>query len=174
MKFSLPNTEGSGPADAATPALSTPPTPAQPFAGGLPQVQRPGREPRPRRRILLGLVVLAVAAAAVVAGVPSLNKPIRELFAASTTEIVTSPPLRKGMLTVTVNEKGNLESAKNEDVLCEVEGSTTIISILARGHAGQEGRQVVCELDSATLKDNLKNQQITTQQADGVASTRPG
>ncbi len=68
------------------------------------------------------------------------------------------------MLTVTINEKGNLESAKNEDVLCEVEGSTTIISILPEGSRVKKGDKV-CELDSATLKDNLKNQQITTQQA---------
>ena len=67
------------------------------------------------------------------AGVPSLNKPIRELFASSTSEVIASTPLRKGMLTVTINEKANLESAKNEDVLSQVEGTTTIISIKPEG-----------------------------------------
>ncbi len=105
------------------------------------------------------LVVLA-AAAGVVAGVPSLNKPILKLFASSAAELVTSPPLKKGTLAVTINEKGSLESAKNEDVQCEVEGSTTIIFILPEGTKVTKG-QKVCELDSATLKDNLKNQTIT-------------
>ncbi len=99
------------------------------------------------------------------AGVPSLNKPLRDLFAASTREILVSPPIKKGTLVVTVNEKGNLESAKNEDVLCEVEGSTTIIMIKPEGTKVKKG-DVVCELDSATLRDNLNNQQITTQQAE--------
>lgn len=109
--------------------------------------------------------MVVAAAAGVVAGVPSLNKPIRELFAASTSEIVTSPPLKKGTLVVTINEKGNLESAKNEDVLSEVEGTTTIIFILPEGTKVKKDDKV-CELDSATLKDNLKNQRITTAQAD--------
>ncbi|HEY2156154.1 MAG TPA: efflux RND transporter periplasmic adaptor subunit [Isosphaeraceae bacterium] len=109
-------------------------------------------------------MVLAVGGA-VVAGVPSLNKPFRELFATSTREILVSAPLKKGTLVVTINEKGNLESAKNEDVLCEVEGSTTIIFILAEGSKVKKGEKV-CELDSATLNDNLKNQKITTAQAE--------
>ncbi len=119
---------------------------------------------RPGRKFLIGLLVLLAAAAGVVAGVPSLNKPFRELFAASTREILVSPPLKKGTLVVTINEKGNLESAKNEDVLCEVEGSTTIIMIKPEGTKVTKG-EVVAELDSATLKDNLKNQRITTAQA---------
>ena len=43
-------------------------------------------------------------------------------------------------LPVTVMERGSLESSNNKDVTNEVEGSTTIISILDGRHAGQEGR----------------------------------
>jgi RND family efflux transporter MFP subunit len=132
--------------------------------GSLPQVHhQPPR--RSGRRVLLGLLVVLAAAAGVVAGVPSLNKPIRELFASSSREILVSPPLMKGTMIVTINEKGNLESAKNEDVLSEVEGTTTIIFILPEGTKVQKDDKV-CELDSATLKDNLKNQKITTAQAE--------
>ncbi len=120
---------------------------------------------RSGRKFLIGLIVVLAVGGGVVAGVPSLNKPIRELFATSTREILVSPPLKKGTLVVTINEKGNLESAKNEDVLCEVEGSTTIIMIKPEGTKVTKG-DVVCELDSATLKDNLKNQKITTAQAE--------
>lgn len=124
-----------------------------------------GRPRRPGRRLALALLVLGAAAAAVVGLVPSVNKPFRELFASAAKEIVTSPPVRKGTLVVTVNEKGTLESAKNEDVLSEVEGTTTIISILPEGSRVKKGDKV-CELDSATLQDNLKNQKITTAQAE--------
>jgi HlyD family secretion protein len=127
--------------------------------GGTPRRRRSGR------RFLLGLLVLVLAAAGVVAGVPSLNKPLRELLGSSNQrQILISPPIRKGDLVITINEKGNLESANNEDALCEVEGSTTIIFILPEGTKVTNG-QKVCELDSATLKDNLKNQKITTAQA---------
>ena len=73
--------------------------------------------------------------------------------------------VRPGKLAVIVKEKGNLESAANKDVHCEVEGGTTIIRILPEGTRVKEG-DVVCELDSASLKDSLNNQKISTQQAE--------
>ncbi len=73
--------------------------------------------------------------------------------------------VRPGKLAVIVKERGALESAANKDALCEVEGSTTIIRILPEGTKVKEG-DIVCELESATLKDQLTNQRITTQQAE--------
>ena len=73
--------------------------------------------------------------------------------------------VRPGKLAVIVKEKGNLESAANKDVHCEVEGGTTIIMILPEGTRVKEG-DVVCELDSASLRDSLNNQKISTQQAE--------
>jgi HlyD family secretion protein len=105
-----------------------------------------------------------VAGAVVVAATPSLNGRVRALFAASSQEIVTYP-VRKSSLEVTVSEKGNLESAENKDVHNQVEGATTIIFILPEGTPVKKGDKVV-ELDAATLRDNLKNQQITTKQAE--------
>ncbi|MFO0909667.1 MAG: HlyD family efflux transporter periplasmic adaptor subunit [Isosphaeraceae bacterium] len=68
-------------------------------------------------------------------------------------------------LPVTVVERGNLESSQNEDVYCQVEGQTTIISIIPEGTRVTKG-QLVCELDSASLKDQLTNQVITTKGAE--------
>ena len=73
--------------------------------------------------------------------------------------------VRPGKLSVIVKEKGNLESSANKDVLVEVEGGTTIISIKPEGTHVSQG-EVVAELDSAALRDALINQKITTQQAD--------
>ena len=46
-----------------------------------------------------------------------------------------------------------------------IEGQTTIIQLLPEGSAVKKG-QVVCELDSATLKDQLVNQWITVKSAE--------
>ena len=79
-------------------------------------------------------------------------------------EVITAL-VRPGRLAVIVKERGSLESAANKDVLCDVEGGTTIIRILPEGSKVKEG-EVVCELESATLRDSLTNQKITTQQAE--------
>jgi HlyD family secretion protein len=102
----------------------------------------------------------------VVIGTPSLNGRVKALFAASGQDIVTYQ-VRKGTLEVTVNERGNLESAENKDVHNLVEGTTTIIFIEPEGKEVKKGDKVV-ELDAATLRDNYKNQQITTKQAEAA------
>ena len=71
---------------------------------------------------------------------------------------------KRGPLIVTVKERGNLESTNNLEAKSEVEGQTTIISILPEGTKVVKD-QLVCELDSAALKDNLANQQIATERA---------
>lgn len=108
-------------------------------------------------------MLLVAAGVGVYIGVPGVSQSVSNLFAASKVEIITYEA-RPARLAMTVNEKGTLESAKNEDVLCEVEGSTTIISILPEGSKVTKG-QKVCELDSASLKDSLNNQRITTEQS---------
>ena len=100
--------------------------------------------------------------AGVIVGVPGVSQSITGLFAAAKVDIINYE-VKQARLAVTINEKGSLESAKNEDVLCEVEGSTTIIFILAEGTKVKKGDKV-CELDSASLKDSLNNQKITTEQ----------
>ncbi|MEJ7640447.1 MAG: RNA polymerase subunit sigma-70, partial [Singulisphaera sp.] len=75
--------------------------------------------------------------------------------------------VKVGKLALTVVERGSLESSKSEDVLCEVEGQTTIISILPEVTKVKKG-DLVCELDSSTLKDNLINQKITAQGAEAA------
>ncbi len=111
------------------------------------------------------MVIGAVAAAVVVGvGVPTVKRSVRGLFAATKAEVITAI-VHTGKLIVIVKEKGNLESAANKDVLCGVEGGTTIIMIKPEGTPVKAG-DVVAELDSASLRDLLINQRITTQQAE--------
>jgi HlyD family secretion protein len=97
-------------------------------------------------------------------GVPGVKRSVSGLFASTKTDVIIAT-VRSGALKVIVKEKGNLESAANKDVLCGVEGGTTIIMIKPEGTPVKAG-DVVAELDSAALSDLLINQRITTQQAE--------
>ena len=92
-----------------------------------------------------------------------MSKPIAGLFGPGKTDVITTI-VHKGPLPITVVEKGSLESSKNEDAYCLVEGQTTIIMIKPEGTPVKKG-EIVCLLDSAALKDQLTNQQITTKSA---------
>jgi HlyD family secretion protein len=94
---------------------------------------------------------------------PIVQKSWAGLFKNAVSEVVRYKVTRL-KLPVVVTERGNLESAENKDVLNQVEGQTTIISIKAEGSPVKKG-DLVAELDSATLKDNLINQEITTRRA---------
>jgi RND family efflux transporter MFP subunit len=99
-----------------------------------------------------------------VLSVPGLSKPIQGFFRTPDLDIVPYE-VKPAALPITVSDKGSLESSKNQDVLCQVEGSTTIISIVAEGTKVKKG-ELVCELDSASLNDQLTNQKIAVQGAD--------
>jgi len=94
---------------------------------------------------------------------PGMSKPIRGFFSSGSNDVITYT-VRPMALAQTVVERGSLESQKNEDVYCNVEGQTTIISIKPEGSRVTKG-ELVCELDSAALSDSLTNQQITTKSA---------
>ena len=112
----------------------------------------------------VGLACLLAVAGITVLSVPGLSNPIRGFFSTPDLDIVPYE-VKPAALPITVSDKGTLESSKNQDVLCQVEGSTTIISILPEGKKVEKG-ELVCELDSASLRDNLTNQKIATQGAE--------
>ena len=97
-------------------------------------------------------------------GIPGVKGSLTGLFASTRSQVITVP-VKPGKLSVIVKEKGSIESANSKDVNCEVEGGTTIISIKPEGTRVKEG-EVVCELDSASLRDQLNTQKISTNQAE--------
>lgn len=78
--------------------------------------------------------------------------------------------IRPQALDIIVTERGGLESGKNIDLLCEVEArnpqsaATTILQIVKEGTRVAAGELVV-ELDSASLKDQITQQQIKVEQS---------
>ena len=73
--------------------------------------------------------------------------------------------VKPGKFRVVVVERGVLEATHTTDILNQVEGNTTIISLLPEGSRVKKGDHVG-ELDSALLRDHLMNQQITAAQAE--------
>jgi HlyD family secretion protein len=73
--------------------------------------------------------------------------------------------VKAGMLRVVLIEPGTLQASRSRDVVCQVEGAATIISLLAEGSRVKKG-DLVCELDSASFRDQLVNQKIATQGAE--------
>jgi RNA polymerase sigma factor (sigma-70 family) len=74
--------------------------------------------------------------------------------------------VKPGTLKVSVVERGVLEAGLSNDVYCNVEGRTVILTIKPEGSAVKKG-EIMCELDSAALKDALVNQVIATNTAEG-------
>ena len=91
-------------------------------------------------------------------------RPAEKPQAAAADDAASVETVRPGKLEVSLVERGSLESATNQDVYCNVEGQTTIISIVPEGTRVNKG-QVICELDSAALHDQMLNQRIKTEQA---------
>lgn len=104
------------------------------------------------------LVFLAIAACAIFAVVQF------DLFGTSGSSSSTLIPdenlhtVQRERLLVTVTEDGNLESASNINVMCEIPGGSSILTIVADGTMVTKG-QVIVELDSATIDDQLEAQE---------------
>jgi RND family efflux transporter MFP subunit len=78
---------------------------------------------------------------------------------------------RHATLTITVTERGNLESTKTVDGICEVQGSQIkIIELVPEGTHVDAG-QVVCRFDSSEIDKNIAQQQIKVKQAKGKIDT---
>jgi RND family efflux transporter MFP subunit len=129
----------------------------------------PRERPKPRRRgglkgPLLLTAILGGGAALAYTGLPGVRSSLDGLFAAQKVDVIRYKVVR-ATLPVTVVERGTLESSSNQDAINEVEGMTTIISIKPEGTRVKEG-ELVCELDSAALRDQLVNQEISTKRAE--------
>ncbi len=116
-------------------------------------------------RLLLLLAGICVAGAmAVSSSGLGLGKSVKGLFAAADTGVIYYPA-SKTTIAVVVTERGVLESSKSLDVFSKVEGTPQIIFIIPEGTYVKKD-ELVCELDSAALKDTLTTQKIATRKAE--------
>ncbi|MGE3315109.1 MAG: HlyD family efflux transporter periplasmic adaptor subunit [Planctomycetaceae bacterium] len=72
--------------------------------------------------------------------------------------------INKGRLLITVTEDGNVESASNVDVKCQVAGGGTIIFIVEDGKQVEKD-EVIVRLDESGITDQLNTQKIAYEKA---------
>lgn len=110
------------------------------------------------RSIVLGgviLVVLMIAAAWLLAGWPGSGG---DAGAASRYEVVARS------FNVVLREKGELKAVRSTDIKCEVEGRSTIISLIDEGAAVQEGDLLV-ELASDEIENRIQQDELKESNA---------
>ncbi|MEZ6116857.1 MAG: hypothetical protein R3C28_09830 [Pirellulaceae bacterium] len=107
--------------------------------------------------LIIGLVVLLLIGAVAVTQLASLK-------ATTSTEGLSTYTVEKADLLVTVTEDGNLESANNIDVKCEVAGGSSILWIIPDGSEVKQGDKIV-ELDASAIEDQINTQKIAYNKA---------
>lgn len=109
---------------------------------------------------LLAVGVIAV----LVAGGFFLYPRLTELSADERDKGWLTAPVSKQRLVISVTEDGNVESASNIDVKCEVAGGSTILWIVEDGKNVVQGEELV-RLDQATIEEQLVAQKIVYERA---------
>jgi HlyD family secretion protein len=115
-------------------------------------MSEPQSKPRRRWRWLAGAVLLAV-----VAGGVFLWAPWTAEEADSAQPTVT---VRRGPLTININETGSITNRDKIILKSEVPGTVSILSLIDEGTRVAQG-DLLIELDSSDLKDQRDQQQIT-------------
>ncbi len=124
-----------------------------------------------RRKGAIGPAVLIVAILVLVIGSGLVWK--GKLFSRSEEKSsLIVEPVKRGPLEITITERGNLESANNQTLVCLVEGEagTGILKIVDEGTRVEEG-QILVELDSAKLRDTAIAQEIVVDSAKATLVT---
>ena len=124
-----------------------------------PAARRSGGGFRLARRLLLLLVLLAGLAAVAYSTTRLLSTPADGQGASLSTYQV-----EPGELLITVTEDGNVESASNIDIKCQVAGGSAILWIIEDGKQVKKGDKLV-ELDASALEDEINTQKITYSKA---------
>ena len=154
MNFSLHST--TGPSSATLP----------PGAQDLPRLQRPVRRRLSPGKVMAGgLAALLGVGGVVVYSVPGDEQADQGPVHRRQAPTSSRPWSARGRCRSRWSRRGASKAPKNKDAYCQVEGQTTIIMIKPEGTQVKKG-EIVCELDSAALKDQLVNQKITTKSAE--------
>lgn len=107
--------------------------------------------------MLLGLVALGTVG---FFAVPKLMAS----FTKQDKQHILTHEVTKGDLLITVTEDGNIESANNVDVKCQVAGGSSILWIIEDGKEVEEGEKLVV-LDSSALEEQISTQRIALEKA---------
>ncbi len=140
-------------------------TPSSPPADGLGATGAASYGARaPAKNQLARAVVLLVVAVAIVWVASSLLGWVGGPGPSDVTKFTVAPR----EFSVVLKEKGELKAARSADVMCEVEGRSTIISLVAEGTAVKEGDLLV-ELASDEIEDRIRQEEL--KEANAITSS---
>lgn len=88
-------------------------------------------------------------------------------FAAEENAALEGATVRRGPLTISVLEKGNLKAAKSVELRSEIEGRSTILWLIEEGTRVEPG-ELLCELDATSLADRRVEQEIVVSNAESA------
>jgi HlyD family secretion protein len=145
-------------AEANTPGLS--PQSAQSDVSAIgSQWSRPETSRLWPRRLAVGLIITALLTASGWAAVrfSGFRGPVRNAD-------MKTAVAHRGELLVLLKAEGNLESAVNIDLKCEITGGSAILSIVEDGDQVKKGDKLV-ELDTSTIEEQINTQRITYEKA---------
>ena len=108
-------------------------------------------------------------AALVVAGggVVAYGRGPGKWFAGDASVLIPGATVRRGPLAIRVVERGNLKAADFVSIKNELEGSSTILSLVKDGTIVKEG-DLVCELDATNQIEKRVQQEIAVRNADAA------
>ncbi|SIN75870.1 RND family efflux transporter, MFP subunit [Singulisphaera sp. GP187] len=118
------------------------------------------------RTLKAASVLLVVAATA--SGVDLLaqkEEPVVPARPAGVADALSTIEVKRGPLKRTLNERGVIEATHTPTLINKVAEPTSIVSIVPDGSLVKKG-DLVCELDSAVLRDQLTNQRLVVSGAE--------
>lgn len=107
-------------------------------------------------RIAIGVALVAILGAAA----PLVSSSLQP----SKVENILTHTVTRGRLDVSVSEDGTLESSSNIEIKCKVKGGSTVLWVIETGTMVEEG-DVLVELDTSQIEDNITQQQIQYETA---------
>lgn len=128
-------------------------------------IPRPPETASRRKRGIRPWIVLAF----VLGGIGALVAGRKQIVAAISSDeggsvAYQTQKVSRGNLRITVTEDGNVESASNVEVKCQVEGGSQILWIIPEGTQVKKGALLV-RLNSATIEEQITTQKIAFEKA---------
>ncbi|HBE68955.1 MAG TPA: hypothetical protein DDW52_12475 [Planctomycetaceae bacterium] len=115
----------------------------------------------PSRRKWLNIFLAGLALAAIVAVAFAFQS---GAFSSAPEEELLTYEVRPSELKVSVTADGQLESANNIEIKCNVKGGSTVLWVIETGTSVKPG-DVLVELDRSQIEDNITQRQISYENA---------
>lgn len=89
------------------------------------------------------------------------------LTADDSEDALPGPQVKRGPMVISVSQRGNLSARNSEIVRNELEGRTTILTLIPEGTSVKEG-DIIAELDVSSTEDRRVEQEIALQNAEAA------